>query len=285
VAHYQLGLIDRQDKKYEAAIVHFEEALTLNPNFAQALGQIASIRVSRGEAKEARERVQKQIDAIPDNPFLYNLLGGLWMQANQADKAEQAFKKSLEVNDQLQVSYMNLAELYRRTKRTDEAVQEYERLLEKNPEVASAHMMLGMIAEQRKDITSAQRHYRKTLEIEPKFAPAANNLAWLMAEHGGNLDEALAFAERARAQQEDNPHIADTLGWIYYKKTAYVKAVSLLQEAADKLPENPMVQYHLGMAQFKNGDRQKGKKALEAAFQLSPNFPGSEEAKATLEML
>ena len=30
-----------------------------NPNFAQALGQIASIRVSRGEAKQARERVQK----------------------------------------------------------------------------------------------------------------------------------------------------------------------------------------------------------------------------------
>ena len=64
-----------------------------------------------------------------------------------------------------------------------------------------------------------------------------------------------------------------------------MKAVSLLQEAAEKLPENPMVQYHLGMAQFKNGDRLKGKKALEAAFQLSPDFPGSEEAKATLEKL
>jgi tetratricopeptide (TPR) repeat protein len=280
-----LGLIDRQDKKYEAAIAHFEEALTRNPSFTQALGQIASIRVSRGEAKQARERVQKQIDATPDDPFMYNLLGGLWMQANQADKAEQAFKKSLELNDQLQVSYMNLAELYRRTKRTDEAVQEYERLLKKNPKAASAHMMLGMIAEQGNEIQKAQTHYRKTLDLEPKFSPAANNLAWLMAEHGGNLDEALAFAESARAQQADNPHIADTLGWIYYKKNAYLKAVSLLQEAAEKLPENPVVQYHLGMAQFKNGDRQKGKKALEAAFQLSPNFPGSEEAKATLEVL
>jgi predicted Zn-dependent protease len=211
--------------------------------------------------------VQKQIDATPDNPFLYNFLGGLWMEANQADKTEQAFKKSLGRNDQLQVSYMNLAELYRRTKRTDEAAQEYKRILEKNPKAA------------------AQTHYRKTLEIELKFSSAANNLAWLMAEHGGNLDEALSFVESARAQQEDNPHIADMLGWIYYKKNAYLKAVSLLKEAAEKLPENPVVQYHLGMAKFKNGDRLKGKKTLEAAFQLSPNFPGSEEAKATLEML
>ena len=64
-----------------------------------------------------------------------------------------------------------------------------------------------------------------------------------------------------------------------------MKAVLFLQEAADKLPENPMVQYHVGMAQWKNGDRLKGKKALELALQLSPNFSGSEEARATLEML
>jgi Tfp pilus assembly protein PilF len=146
-------------------------------------------------------------------------------------------------------------------------------------------MMLGMIAEQRKEITKAQMHYRKTLEIGPKFSPAANNFTWLLAEHGGNLDEALAFAESARAQQKDNPHIADTLGWIFYKKDAYVRGVSLLQEAAEKFPENPMVQYHLGMAQLKNGDRLKGKKTLKGAFQLSPNFPGSEEVRAMLEML
>jgi tetratricopeptide (TPR) repeat protein len=51
VDHYQLRLIDRQDKKPEAAIVPLQEALTRTPNFAQALGQIASIRVSCSEAK------------------------------------------------------------------------------------------------------------------------------------------------------------------------------------------------------------------------------------------
>jgi len=97
-------------------------------------------------------------------------------------------------------------------------VQEYERLLEKNSKVASAHMIFGMIAEQGNEIQETQTHYRTTLEIETKFSPAANNLAWLMAEHGGNLDEALSLAESARTHQEDNPHIADTLAWIYYKK-------------------------------------------------------------------
>ena len=72
------------------------------------------------QAAQARERVQQQIDATPDNTVLDNLLGSLLFQENEADNSEQAFKKSLELNDQLQVSYMNLAELYRRTKRTQE---------------------------------------------------------------------------------------------------------------------------------------------------------------------
>lgn len=69
------------------------------------------------------------------------------------------------------------------------------------------------------------------------------------------------------------------------QKNAYLKALAFLQEAAEKLPENPEVLYHLGMTQFKNGDRLKGKKTLESAFQLSPTFSGSEEARATLELL
>ena len=285
LAHYQLGLIDQQDKKFKEAIDHFEEALKHNPNFAQALSQIASVRVLRGEAQQARERVQQQIERSPENPYFYNLLGRLWMQAKQADQAEKAFKQALALNDQLQVSYMNLAELYRQANRVDEAVQEYEQLLAKDPKAASAHMMLGMIAEQRNEVEKAQSHYRKTLEITPKFAPAANNLAWLMAETGGNLDEALAHAENARAQQGDSGHIADTLGWIYYKKNAYLKAVSLLEEAAEKLNDNPVVRYHLGMALAKKGDAAKAKKTLETALKMSPDFPGAEEARATLKSL
>ena len=65
----------------------------------------------------------------------------------------------------------------------------------------------------------------------------------------------------------------------------YVKAVSLLQEAAGKAPENPLVLYHLGMAQLKKGDPVGAKTSLEKAFQLSPDFPGSDEAKATLNSL
>ncbi len=65
-----------------------------------------------------------------------------------------------------------------------------------------------------------------------------------------------------------------------------MKAVSWLFEPDEKLPENPVIQYHLGMgALFKNGDRLKVKQSLNAAVHFSPNFPGTDEAMATIGML
>jgi tetratricopeptide (TPR) repeat protein len=204
------------------------------------------------------------------------------MQANEAKPAEEAFKKAIQIDNSLFTAYMNLAQLYHKTGRLDQAAKEYEAVLAKDPNVIQANMLLGIIHESQKHYDKAMMRYETILKTNPKFGPAANNLAWLLAEHGGNLDVALAHAQTAREQQPDEPHIADTLGWIYYKKNAYLLAVSLLKEAAEKLPTEAEVQYHYGMAQYKSGDNSEAKKALQASLKLSKNFPGSEEAQKTL---
>ena len=92
----------------------------------------------------------------------------------------------------------------------------------------------------------------------------------------------LSFHQTAREQQPNDSNIADTLGWVYYKKNANLLAMSLLKEAAEKLPNEPVVHFHYGMAQQKNGDQAGAKKSLQTALKLSQTFDGSEEAKKTL---
>jgi tetratricopeptide (TPR) repeat protein len=96
---------------------------------------------------------------------------------------------------------------------------------------------------------------------------------------------ALNLAQTAMEQLPDNPSVADTLAWIYYKKGAYLKAVTLLRESSEKLPDNAVVRYHLGMASYKNGDRTTAKRELETALKLDPSFPGFDEAKQVLAEL
>jgi Tfp pilus assembly protein PilF len=63
----------------------------------------------------------------------------------------------------------------------------------------------------------------------------------------------------------------------------YDNAITLLHDSADKLPENASVRYHLGMAYFKKGDKQKARTELEKAVGLSASFEGADEARAVLK--
>src|SRR5262249_33546697 len=70
--------------------------------------------------------------------------------------------------------------------------------------------------------------------------------------------------------------------WILYKRGVYQRAVDLLKESAAKLPDQPVVQYHLGVASLKAGDKQGARKALTAAINSPGSFPEKDEARKAL---
>ena len=143
-------------------------------------------------------------------------------------------------------------------------------------------MLVGVMYERKGDVAQAQQAYEKVLALSPRFAPAANNLAWLYSEHGGDKERALQLAQTAKELVPDDPQISDTLGWILYKRGLYQRARSLLKESVTKLPDNPEVQYHFGMAALKAGDREGARVALRTAAASSRDFPGRDEARKAL---
>ena len=282
---YQLGLVSRMEKNDAKALAYFEEALKRRPTAIEPIIQIASIKLAQGKSEDARKRVVQQLEQAPQSPLLHNLLGQLWTTANDYTRAEQEYRKAIDLDNSLFQAYLNLAGIYLRMGKQDQAINEYEAVLAKNPNAIQAHMMLGVIHDIRKEFDKAQARYETILKLNPRFVPAANNLAWILAEQGGNLDVALAYAQTAREGNPEDPYIADTLGWIYYKKNAPLLAVNLLKEAVDKLPNRAEVHYHYGMAQAKNNNPSEAKKALQTAIKLNANFDGANEARKTLEGL
>ena len=170
-----------------------------------------------------------------------------------------------------------------RQNKAAKAIEEYTTAIQKSPNSLEAHMALGIIYHAQKQYDKAKEAYQKALRINPRFAPAANNLAYLYLEQGGNIDEALNLAQIAKEQVPEDPHISDTIGWIYYKKNIFTRAVAYLKEASEKLPDNPIVRYHLGMAYLKNGDKASAKRELKKALELDSKFEGAEEAVRTLQ--
>jgi len=193
--------------------------------------------------------------------------------------------KSAELDPKMISAYVALTELYAASQNFEQASAKLEAALKANPDNVPLLMLAGMISQQRGDHQRAQQAYEKILAINPGFAPAANNLAWIYSEIQGDQDKAFRLAQKAREGGPDDPQIADTLGWILYKKGNYEWALSYLKESAAKLSSNAEVQFHLGMTQFKLGDAPAARQALERALKLNPSFPGAEEARKALQEL
>jgi tetratricopeptide (TPR) repeat protein len=285
IVHHRLGVVSRAQHRAAEAMAHFEQALEKNPKLVEALEQIVAILVSQGKVPLARERVGRQIAMTPQDPRFLNLLGGVLVQSQNFSEAEAAYKKAMALDGTLLSTYANLGELYTRQGKVGEAIKEFETIVAKSPQQLSALMILGMLHEQRKDFHRATEKYEEALRVDARFGPAANNLAWILLEHGGDKERALSYAETARKALPRDPYIGDTLGWVYYHKKMYAKSVSLLKESADRLPEHPLILYHYGMAQYANTNSVEAKKALAKFLKLSPDDPHAREAKEALAAL
>ena len=84
--------------------------------------------------------------------------------------------------------------------------------------------------------------YIKAIAINPDLPPALNNLAWLYAQKGEKLQEALAYAERANELAPRYPSFMDTLAEVHLKMGNVAKAEDLLKQAALLDPSSEYLQ-------------------------------------------
>jgi tetratricopeptide (TPR) repeat protein len=82
-----------------------------------------------------------------------------------------------------------------------------------------------------------------------------------------------------------NPAVMDTLGWIYYLKGSYLNAITEFQDSLARDPDNPIINYHMGLAYYKNEQPDKAREYLQKALALEENFDGAEEARTILKEL
>jgi tetratricopeptide (TPR) repeat protein len=121
------------------------------------------------------------------------------------------------------------------------------------------------------DRERAIERYEEAIRHGPELAEAKNNLAYIYADSGENLDRALDLAQDAKALLPDNPSVADTLGWVLYKRGVPSAAISYLKEAeaATKPSDGNLgvVRFHLAQAYEANGDTEQAIAALDRSLE------------------
>ena len=289
MAYYQLGLLKSALKEYDSSMGYLKAAYGKNNKLIDVFLQIVRNHVSKKEYETAHELCENQIKLYKDQEPLiavvYNIQSGIYLAQKNIEKAKDTLSKAIETNPDYLPPYETLAKLFLAENNKEKAIEQYKIILEKNSKLPVPYMMIGTIYDSDKDYEKAADYYRKALEINPDFAPAANNLAYHFLQRTDNIDEALRLAKIAKAKFPEDPGIMDTLGMAYYRKELYGNAANEFLDSLKKIPNNPTVNYHLGLAYAKKGDKSLAVASLKKALELSDKFEEAKEAEQLISEL
>jgi tetratricopeptide (TPR) repeat protein len=140
--------------------------------------------------------------------------------------------------------------------------------LENNPHDEDLLYQVGALYDLMGDHDLAVAQMGKILAQNPKSARALNFIGYSWADRGLRLDEAEKLIRHALELEPDNGAIIDSLGWVFYQRKDYKKALNYLVQAIDKMPEDPEILTHLGDVYSVQGQKKKAleyyRKALES---------------------
>ncbi len=283
---HRLGVAEILQGDSAAALSHFRKALEVKPDFIVAANDLVYLHLQAKKIDAALAEVDQWSKMKAPQDEVHRFRGQIYLAKGDAATAEGEFRKTIEVNPQNYQAYILLAQLNMQQNKVPQALKEVDQLIAQNNKLAPAYLLKGYYLQVSKDIQGAIASYRKALDLDPENPIVSNNLAWVLCENNLGMEEALSLARNARKKLPDEPEIADTLGWIYYRMKSNTLAIDQLllgvnnsrQPAAEKY-------YHLGMAYFAKGDVTLAKQTLQKSLDLNPNFPGAEEARSILKRL
>lgn len=269
--------------KQAEARTSLEKSLKRNGEYLPAFERLTDLDIAEMNFDVALTRIDAQMENYPDSEILYFLQGKVLISQGQNESGESSLKKAIELKPTFRQAYLLLAGYYLSQNQLNPALLRLKALVDIYPEDVDALMQIGSIHEQQGDFVTAVNTFEQLIEIKPDHGQALNNLAYLKAENFNEIDQAYELAKKARDLLPGDAAVADTLGWIAYKRRDYELALGLVKESARQLGEHPMIQYHLGKAYAANGNKTEAADALNKALELGLDGDHAEDARTILE--
>ena len=268
-AKLQTAALDLSEKNYTACEDSFRKmyAETKDPRALMGLTETFTV---QGQYDKAMKLLKDEVAKAPDRVDYIVAIGNIAVRAQKYPEAIENYKKALDKFPRSADVWIRLGETQRRTGDIVSAAASFTKAKDLAPNNVVPFIELALMAESAGNKDKARPLYEQILKIQPDHPIALNNLAYMLAESGADLDQALTMAQRAKQKLPRDSNVADTLGWIYIKKNLSDPAISIFRELVRLEPDRSTYYYHLAMALAQKGDKPAAKKALESALRKQP---------------
>ena len=285
VGYFYEGLLAEESKRNDEALRLYGEAVDLQPEASEPLQAEIRLLIALKRSPEAMKRLDELIAKAPKAAIASNLKGDMLLAQGNSSGAQAAFKEAIARAPRWWQPYRGLAEAEFAAKDPDAGLA----TLRGAPSVDQPDQLgleIALYLERTGKTDEAITQYEDVMRRSPRSEVAANNLAMLLVTYKKDAASVgRAKTLTARFADSTNPSYLDTYGWVLFKNGEAAASVSILERVVSKVPNAPVVLYHLGMAQSQNGSSAQARDNLSRAVNSGTKFSGLDEAKATLDKL
>lgn len=194
-----LGKIEISLGNVQAAHEALSQAVSFARRDAVAWNMLGWTQRRLGLAEEAEQSFRTAVRLDPRyGEALSNLGTALMLRGDADEEALKTLRKCARMAPGVYQPFMNMAILFARRGETDEAVAHGRKAVDLAPQAADAHFNLGKILHDAGRLEEAEAAYAEAVRLAPENPAFHNNLA-LVSEPLLKIDQAVAEAEQAVA--------------------------------------------------------------------------------------
>ena len=277
--NYKLRILSRREGQ-DSAVAYLEELVGASEDDTAARIALIRARLAAGENEEALRLAEEFSETQgADDPAGQMVVAAALLATGNLESSEEAFVNVVAEAPENVRAWAQLLRVQNAQGKSDEAEATIEAGLDANPNAPDLLWAKASVAEVKGNIDEAIEIYDELYASLSNSVVVANNLASLLATYRDDeesLERAFVVARRLRGT--DVAPFQDTYGWILYRRGDPEQAVTYLEPAAAGLPDDPIVQYHLGRALRDIG---RDEDAL-AAFQRAIDLAGEDDTRAQI---
>jgi tetratricopeptide (TPR) repeat protein len=267
---YELAGAYLKDNNVAQATLALDQAVSINPNYTDAVLLLAQINVAAGHGEKVIEPLNRLLERKPGLRNASLLLAAAYSAGDRFDDTIAVLENGAKFapNDaQLQVA---LGQAYSQAKRNDEARKAFEKAAQLVPDNLSPVDKLVDLDLLEKHFDSARLRIRRQFEKTPD-SPAAHYFEGKILAAEGKWD--VAQAELHKALQVDPNFVAacDLLVQSYLATNKVPQAITELQAQLAKAP-NAQALLTLALLYERTGNFPQARDVYEKLLAINPNF-------------
>ena len=156
-------------------VAQFRRALQLQPDYVNAITQLAVIEMNHGRPDEARRLIEESIRLDPKNPALYKNMGAFCVRLNRPADALSWFQKALELDPDYPDAHHEIAWLDLNQNRLDEARVQLSKSFARLRGIPTRSANFGTLDANLGRRSEGRRLLERAVSIKPGFPRAQTN--------------------------------------------------------------------------------------------------------------